>query len=108
MTDIAKIAAGLNPIERRVLAYLDQRGPSHRTNVVCDLASPESRIGQMGGRHNGSNGATPLIMGKWCKRLTAVGFVSMRQTRDGYYMHHEITDKGRAAFRAAHLKEPTP
>ena len=99
----AEIARGLTAHERRILAYLDQRGPSHRTNVVCDLASPESRIGRMGGRHNGSNGATPLIMGKWCKRLEAAGLVQ-HVRRGGYYLNHSITDAGRAAIRAA-LKE---
>jgi DNA-binding MarR family transcriptional regulator len=94
----------LSAIEKRVLAYLDQRGPTHRSHVVCDLASPDSRIGRNGGRHNGSNGATPLIMGKWCKRLLDQGLVrEVRQFRTSYYQHHEITDLGRAL-----LREPRP
>lgn len=88
-------------IELRVLSYLDQRGPSHRANVVCDLASPESRIGRLGGRHNGSNGATPLIMGKWCSRLRKAGLVGLSTTREGYYEHHYITATGKKALRTA-------
>lgn len=91
----------MTPIEKRVLAYLDQRGATHRANVVCDLASPDSRIGRNGGQHNGSNGATPLIMGKWCKRLIAAQLVRVNRSRDGWYLSHEITDRGRAELRAA-------
>ena len=90
----------LNPTERRVLAYLDQRGPTHRTNVVCDLASLKSRIGSRGGRHNGSNGATPLIMGRWCARLIKEGLVRENRSSEGYYMSHEITAAGRRELRA--------
>jgi hypothetical protein len=89
----------LTAIEQRVLSYLDQRGPTHRTNVVCDLASPESRIGQLGGSHNGSNGATPLIMGKWCKRLVDQGYVRCIHDHDGYYRHHAITADGKQRLR---------
>jgi hypothetical protein len=32
--------------ERRILQYLDQHGPTDREEVVNDLASPESKIGQ--------------------------------------------------------------
>lgn len=107
MSGVAEIA--LTPIERRVLGYLDQRGPTHRTHVVCDLASPDSRIGRLGGKHNGSNGATPLIMGKWCKRLIAKGLVKLVRSDHPYwaYRHHEITAAGRAILRA-HLLQETP
>ncbi len=90
-------------IEQRVLAYLDQQGPTHRTTIVCDLASPNSRIGRLGGTHNGSNGATPLIMAAWCKSLLRDGLVrEVRETRGRWanaYRHHEITDLGREAVR---------
>jgi DNA-binding MarR family transcriptional regulator len=92
----------MSPIEKRVLGYLDQRGPTHRSTVVCDLASPQSRIGRNGGRHNGSNGATPMIMARWCHRLIKDGLVrEVREYRHNWYQHHEITDAGRKALRSA-------
>lgn len=99
--------ATLRPIERRVLAYLDQRGPMHRETVVCDLASPESMIGVRGGRTRGSNGATPLIMGAWCRRLVAAGYVRQVRSDDRFwsYQHHEITDAGRKRLRAEEAEE---
>lgn len=96
----------LTPIERRVLAYLDQRGPSHRERVVVDLASPESDIGrrrdQGWGAVRGSNGGTPRIMGAWCRRLVKAGLVKHVRSDDQYwaYLHHEITDAGRARLRS--------
>jgi hypothetical protein len=63
--------------EVRILTYLEEHGPTHRAGVVCDLAAPDSRIGQ--GVRNGSNSAIPLIMGSWCKRLIKTGLVSVRQ-----------------------------
>jgi DNA-binding MarR family transcriptional regulator len=91
----------LTSIEKRVLAYLDQRGPTHRERVVSDLASPESMIGRRGGRTRGSNGATPLIMGAWCRRLIKAGFVRHVRSDDRFwgYMHHAITAAGRVALR---------
>jgi len=99
--------ADLTPIEGRLLAYLDQRGPSDRRKIVCDLASPESRAAR--GFQNGSNGAAPLIVGKWGKRLVAAGWVKINRSRPwrrpcgtvlaGYYESHEITPAGRAALR---------
>lgn len=97
----------LRPIEKRVLAYLDQRGPSHRERVVVDLASAESDIGHRRdnkwGAVRGSNGATPLIMGAWCRRLVKEGLVRQVRSDDHYwaYRHHEITDAGRRALRDA-------
>jgi DNA-binding MarR family transcriptional regulator len=87
----------MSPIERRVLAYLDQRGPTHRSRVVADLAPDDSRSAK---HQNGSNGATPLIMGSWCRRLDKAGYVRARYDRDAFYVHHEITPKGSAALRA--------
>lgn len=88
----------MNSIERRVLAYLDQRGGSaNREAVVCDLANPDSNLGR--GYVNGSNGGVPRIMGAWCHRLIKRGYV--REVRDdaGSYRHHRITDSGRKALR---------
>jgi hypothetical protein len=46
--------------ERRILGYLDQHGPTHRSRVVADLANPNSKHAT--GRTRGSNAATPMIM----------------------------------------------
>lgn len=98
----------LTPIEKRVLGYLEQRGPTHREKVVVDLAGPNSMIAARAkysksgcGFVRGSNGATPLIMGKWCKRLEAEGLVRNVRDREYHYRHHEITTAGRAALREA-------
>lgn len=88
--------AAVTAIERRVLAYLDQHGPSHRSRVVFDLASPESNIGS--GFVNGSNGAVPLIMGRWCANLIKAGLVKVEEHR-GRYQCHAITTAGRSALR---------
>jgi DNA-binding MarR family transcriptional regulator len=99
--------ADLRPIERRLLAYLDQHGPTHRERVVVDLAGPESHIGyrrdQKIGAVRGSNGATPLIMGAWCRRLIAEGLVNQARSDDRFwaYRHHEITAAGRRLIREA-------
>lgn len=97
----------LTPIELRVLAYLDQRGPTHRERVVIDLAGPDSLIASRrgwtksgNGFLRGSNGATPLIMGKWCKRLREAGLVRDIRDRESHYRHHAITDAGRKLIRA--------
>lgn len=91
------------PIERRILAYLDQHGPTHRETVVADLAGDDSRMGsrrdQSGRVILGSNGGTPRLMAAWSRRLLKAGWVQ-QVDRDGYYQHHAITSKGRAAFRA--------
>lgn len=102
----------LTPIEARLLAYLDQKGPTERRTIVVDLASPDSRAGR--GLQNGSNGAAPLIVGKWAKRLIAAGWVGVRHSSryvnhrgkqtGGFYEAHFITPAGRAALRAPVLK----
>lgn len=98
-------SADLTAHERRILAYLDQHGPTHREKVVCDLASDDSMIGyrrQQGrGWTRGSNGATPMIMANWCRRLEAAGLVRHVRSDDRHwqYLHHEITDKGKALLR---------
>ncbi|MBB5764639.1 hypothetical protein ABEV34_28590 [Methylorubrum rhodesianum] len=94
----------LGHFERRVLSYLDQRGPSHRRNVVWDLASPESKIGRARdtgtavGGGSSSNGEA-MIMGAWCRRITSLGFVRPVTDARGFYRHHEITPEGRAVLR---------
>lgn len=91
--------------ERRILQYLDQRGPTHREAMVVDLSSETSRIalraGPKGKRYvQGSNGATPMIAANWCKRLVAANLVLRRNTREGFYDHHEITNTGRKLIRS--------
>lgn len=89
----------LTSIERRVLTYLDQRGASHRTDVVCDLASEGSRIARNGGKINGSNGATPMIMAKWCRRLVNNGLVIRLDDKRGFYCAHAVTTAGSSLLR---------
>lgn len=101
------VLADLTPIERRLLAYLDQRGATDRRQIVCDLASPASKAGR--GIQRGSNGAAPLIVGKWAKRLIKAGWVSTRYSdrykdrrgrlTGGFYQAHAITPAGKAALR---------
>ena len=87
------------PIEKRVLAYLDQRGgKANRYDLVPDLSDPDSRIGR--GNLNGSNAGIPRIMGAWCRRLAKGGLVREVRRIDGYYGHHEITEAGRSALRS--------
>ena len=89
--------ADLWSIEKRILAYLDQRGgQAHRNDVVGDLADPNSRIGQ--GIFNGSNAGVPRIMGSWCRRLVKRDFVRVIEA-GGFYRAHGITPAGRQALR---------
>lgn len=96
----------LNGIERRILAYLDQRGgQAKRIDIVADLSSPDSRIGR--GILNGSNAGVPRLFGAWARRLLKEGLVIQKSTPgygrhpSGFYSHHEITDAGRAKLREA-------
>ncbi len=89
MTDLAT----LRPIEKRILGYLDQRGETHRENIVCDLASPTSRIGR--GILKGSNSGIPRLMGAWAKRLIEKRLI----TRTKRWGHFAITSAGRRALR---------
>ena len=87
------------PIERRILAYLDQHGGSAHRRFVCqDLAADGTRLSRFGG--SGSNGAAPMIMANWCKRLIKARLVVHRRHESGYYRDHTITEAGRKALRA--------
>lgn len=91
----------LTPHERRILGYLDQRGPTHRSRVLIDLASPDSK---WGGKHlsgRSSNNAAPMIMANWCRRLEKAGLVKHVRSEDQHwsYRHHAITPKGRTLLR---------
>lgn len=93
------------PIERRVLQYLDQRGPMNRLQMVADLSSPESRHGM--GIANGSNGAGTLIAGRWTKRLVRAGFVKENRTRDLHWQHNNfaITATGKKVVRSLPIEK---
>lgn len=105
MPDHQTPAINLWPIERRLLAYLDQRGSSHRSEIVTDLASDDSKTGwrrERGHRHGGgSNGGAPLLMGAWARRLIKLGWVEQINDKEGFYLHHAITARGRGALRRA-------
>ena len=89
----------LTNIERRVLAYIDQRGgKAERQTIVCDLADPESRVGM--GYVNGSGGHLAMIFGRWSKRLSQHGLIEAAHRSDGFYLHHAITPVGRNALRS--------
>ena len=88
----------LRPIERRILAYLDQRGEADRQKIVRDLSAPGTNQGD--GYCNGSNGAAPLIFGAWASRLVKGGYVKEhRDFGSGQYRKHSITKEGRKLFR---------
>jgi hypothetical protein len=91
--------------ERRILAYLDQRGRSHRGQIVRDLASPESRIGSGKWPMARWNAACALIFGAWSKRLAKEGLIEMRFHSRGFYECHAITPAGRRAIRSAPPRE---
>lgn len=90
----------MNQIERRILAYLDQHGGSaNRMDIVCDLSSPDSRIGR--GILNGSNAGVPRLFGAWAKRLLKEDLIRRpSERRTGLRSVFEITDTGRKALRA--------
>lgn len=81
------------PIEKRVLEYLDQHGPTHREKVVNDLSGRRFS--------RGSNGNCPRLMGAWCRRLEKAGLVKHVRSDDTWwaYRHHTITDAGRRLIR---------
>lgn len=92
--------------ERRLLGFLDQRGPSHRTDLVHELASSDSKIGRaregryrLGGASSGH--AEALIMGSWCRRLIRAGYIVSNTSGIGFYLNHSITRNGMEALRSA-------
>lgn len=91
--------------ETRILKYLEQHGPTHRTDLVVDLASDKSRIGVRAGINgrrfiNGSNGATPMIAANWLKRLVENKLVTHHRDRQYFHIAYAITETGRKAIRA--------
>lgn len=94
----------MTDLEVRILSYLDQHGATHRVKIVFDLASPESKFGQIrdgkpwgNARHNA---VCALIFGKWSKSLLRAGFVREVVHQRGHYRAHEITPAGRTLLRA--------
>lgn len=103
----ARGMADLKDIERRVLVYLDQHGPTHRAQMVADLSGPDSRWGiavRIGRNAPNGNGAVPLIAGAWCRRLIPWGLVAIDHHEAGYYRAHAITAAGRRMLRAEELR----
>lgn len=84
--------------ELRILQYLDQRGPMHRSGIVRDLAGPNSKMAK--GFSGGSNGFVPAIMANWSKRIAKAGLIRRVDDRRGFYCHHEITEAGRKFIRS--------
>ena len=85
------------PIERRILSYLQQRGPSWRTNIVLDLA-PEGSV--MACPKAGSAAGAARVMGAWARRLLKAGLVREVRNDEGAYRCHEITGLGQEAIRS--------
>lgn len=103
MTKRATIAqTGLTDHERRILAYLDQHGATHRSKLAADLSDPSSNTAR---HQRGSNGAVPLIVGRWCARLVRERLVQVNRTAGsarkagGWYDSHAITEEGQAVLR---------
>jgi hypothetical protein len=82
------------PIERRVLQYLDQHGPTHRVRIVQDLSPDDSRVVVAG-----KKGVEARLLGAWTRRLRASGLVDIVCDRAGYYRHHIVTRAGRMLLR---------
>jgi hypothetical protein len=97
VSSLASIRPFVSDFELRILRYLDQHGPVHRQSWVPDLVSPHSKTARCS--MNGSNGAIPLIAGKWCRQLVHLGLVTVERDREGYYRAHSVTSAGRHFLR---------
>lgn len=89
----------MTDFQRRILAYLDAspNGRRWRVKIMEDLAPPDSIAAKRGSSQNAAR-----LVGAWCNPLIENGLVRLVHHRDsGYYMAHEITDKGRVTLREA-------
>lgn len=84
----------LTPFRLRLLSYLEQRGPTHRSIAVPDLSPADSK---MASRHCRGNGAR--LMGAWCKPLVDAGLVRVNHDEEGWYRSHSITEHGAKELR---------
>ena len=106
MTKRRSIAqTGLTDHELRILRYLHQRGATHRSKIAMDLADPASNTAR---HQNGSNGAVPLIVGRWCARLVREHLVKVNREARGWYHSHEITGEGEDIIRTIPRPSPAP
>ena len=98
--------------ERRILAYLDQHGPTRRERIVFDLAAPDSKIGRarddgtaLGGGSSGN--AEAAIFGHWSRRLKEKALICAIYDNSGrHYRGHQITTAGRERLRQIEESEP--
>lgn len=102
--------SGFKPTEHelKLMRYLHQRGPKERRDILVDCASDSSLI-SLRGRHtksgrrfiNGSNGAAPMIVARWMKRLITEGLV--RENRItlslGRHQDYRLTTRGQQFVR---------
>ena len=84
----------ITPFRRRILAYLDQKGPSSRIDIMCDL-SPEGSTAVI----RAIPQSAARLVGAWAAPLIRDGLVRVVYSQRGFYQHHEITDAGRRAVR---------
>ncbi len=75
---------------RRILAALEQRGPTHRQHL-SDLF--EWRTPTVGPQ------AITRTVGRMMRPLIDAGLVTERRERAGYHMHYAITDSGKRRLR---------
>ena len=96
--------------EWKLLRYLHQRGPMERRTILVECCSENSLIAQRAelsrGRKpffNGSNGAAPMIVARWMKRLIAAGLIAENRSYDRYWRHldYRLTPQGQAFLRSA-------
>ncbi len=95
--------------EMKLLRYLHQRGPMERRSILVDCCSENSLIAQRAGLStgrrpffNGSNGAAPMIVARWMKRLIAEGLVAEKRSYDRYWRHldYHLTHRGETFLRS--------
>lgn len=82
----------MTPFRRRLMAYLDQHGPTPRVTIMCDMI-PDSLAGRKGDPQNAAR-----IVGRWVEPLIDAGLIRVEHHR-GFYRHHELTERGRAWLR---------
>jgi DNA-binding MarR family transcriptional regulator len=81
----------LTNLEKRVLAYLEQRGPTYRRIGAHDLANLRNK--------GYSAQALSRMAGKITFNLRKAGLVRDVRSDFGFHKHYEITDAGRKALR---------
>ena len=92
--------------EAKLLRYLHQRGPTERRTILIDCASDNSMIGSRrnlsktgAAFYNGSNGAAPMIVARWMRRLVGAGYVKEKRRQLGLHDHYRLTEQGEKFVR---------